>query len=977
METENYYKLLEIEPTVRDVNVIVSTAKKRIAEWNAAVNHPTKKMRVKEMVTAFNKIIEDVTKNPQILEDHAAEFIKMQIEEKKEQEKAIKDSASMLVTNGKIYEAALDSLAKKYSQYSKADILEILGARIKQEKKFSYVDDGISELEGSQFKGIVENLKVVNEKNAPDYDLYDFLEIAKTSSIKEITAKRMTKQTENATKMIKDAKVTATGLLCGSVSSVLEDEKKRKQYDKSLEMLVFTDIYNNINLIAQSNKTINPDQYKKLLDTCTKKRIATDKAEYYIFKYCKEKNVIIIEPNDDSFVNQVTCRICAASNSPQATVCKVCAFPLTVTCPKCGKKSSDHKELKCTKCGFSIGDMPNAETMVIQANKSLAGGDLTAASKYLAQAEAYWKTYPGIAELKDKLNKEQSKIDAFIRQINEHKKGKRYVTIVGLLRNSRLDNAIINIHKTEAENAINSAKTVMNKIRTASNPTEKLEICMQALSLCADLEEAKKELVLSPPQSPTNLKVNVAGKTVRLSWNKLPSGFLHYSIVRKINGIPQNHSDGEVIADITDSQYDDINMVPGLSYYFAVYSKCGDIYSKNRVTFGPVVVVEEINASLLNYNIHEKQINFTCKFPPNAKYIDIYRDGSLIKTIAEVSFTDSNLITDRKYTYKFVAVFEDCLGNKYHSKGFELQLMPTAPPKPITSLEFKKEGGNIILTWNTKETNASNIRILYSDFKLNRTAGTLISGRDLEQSGKLFTPTLPTKAILPLNNNVKNYFSIWTLCGGNFMFGSEIEMINIPEVSGLKAYISAGGLYVEWNWPNNSNLAKVSYSNNSFDDAYPVTKNCPKELYEQQQAFVISPVIKKDYFIKIQTQKFENNREILSSGIKIVLKNSDPMTIRYCIKKHLFSKKLYITISNDTNAPLPELALVACHGYPPVRREDGEFIQLIPQGTKPGTAIDLSLNGFRKNYYARLFMTDHSINNISIHTPEKDQLKLF
>lgn len=967
---KNYYKLLEIEPTVKDVNTIVSVAKKKISEWNAKVNGP-KGLMAQEMVRVFHQIINKITENPQILEQHAAEFIKLRAEEKREQEKAIRDSASMLVTNGEIDEAALDSLTKKYSQYSKADILKILGARIKQKKTFSYVDDGISELDRSLFKDIAANLEAV-KKN----DLYDFLGLKATSSLQEIEAKRMLIHTENKNTMTKDAKVTATGKLCGHVSTVFGSETKRKSYHKSLENLVFTDIYNKIQLATQANKIINPDQYKILLEDCTKKRIAKNKAEYYIFKYCEQRKVIIIEPNDGGFANQVTCRICAASNSPQATVCMVCAFPLTVTCPNCGKTSSDHKELKCTQCGFSIGDMPNAEIMVIQADKSLAMGDLTSASKYLAQAESYWKTYPGIANLKDKLNKEQSRIDAFIRQINEHKKGKRYVTIVGLLKNSKLDNAIINIHKTEAESVINSAKTVMNKIRMASNPTEKLEICMQALSLCADLDEARKELVLNPPQSPTNLKVNVVGKTFRLSWNKLPSGFLQYSIVRKINGIPQNHSDGEVIADIADSHYDDVNIVPGLSYYFALYGKCGDIYSKSRATFGPVIVVEEINASLLNYTLYEKQINFTCKFPSNAKYIDIYRDGNLIKTITEVNFVDSNLITDRQYTYKFVAVFEDCLGNKYHSKGIELQLRPTAPPKPITSLEFKKEAGNIILSWNTKETNASNIRILNSGSKLNRTAGTLISVRDLEQLGKLFTPALPAQAILPLNNNVKNYFSIWTFCGGNVMFGSEIEAVNIPEVSDLKAYISAGKLYVEWNWPNNSDQARVSYSNNSFDEAHKIIKNYPRELYNKKQAFVIETISDKDYFIEVQTQKFDGNQEILSSGSRVILRNSDQMTINYSLKVSSFRKKLVLIVENDTRKPLPELVLVSAPNRMPARKEDGTIIHVIPEGTACGRYI-LPPDNIRKNHFARLFLSDISIRNISIITPGIEQLKLY
>ena len=293
MET-NIYKLLELEPTVKDVTTIVATAKKKVAEWNSYANHPKKKMMVKGMVAAFNNIISNVIADPNILEDHENEFIKLRDEENRELEKSIRDLIPILVANGEIEEIQLDALVKTHIQFTKNDILRILGARIKQ----TYIDDGIEELDKSMFNGIAINLDVLKKD-----DLYDFLGLDRESNLKDIVKKRKEIYDDNQKHSVKNDKVTATGLLCGSVSQVLCDDNMRKKYNKSLDNLVFKSIYVKIDLAALKNKTINSNQYKVLLDDCAIKGIEKIKAEYYIDKYCKNKGIAIYKPTDSNFFN--------------------------------------------------------------------------------------------------------------------------------------------------------------------------------------------------------------------------------------------------------------------------------------------------------------------------------------------------------------------------------------------------------------------------------------------------------------------------------------------------------------------------------------------------------------------------------------------------------------------------------------------------------------------------------------------------
>ena len=328
MET-NYYILLELDPSVRDINVIKSTAKTKISEWNKAVNNPNKKFLVAEKVALYKKIIKDMEEYPECLKEHAAAYKIIKEKEKQEAEKAIREASKVLVINGEIHGNDLNSLKKKYTQYTENEILKILGARIKQKKVFKYADDGVKELELSLFKDIVKNLEVIGKK-----DLYDFLGLKKTSSSKELEARRVIIYTNNSKNANKDSAVTATGILCGLCKSIFSDEEKRKSYNKTLDNIVFADIKSKIDSATGTIKIINPDQYKILLSDCAAKGINKDKAEFIIYTYCESKKITIIESSDSSFQNTVSCRICATSNDLQAIVCKTCAFPLIVTCPK-------------------------------------------------------------------------------------------------------------------------------------------------------------------------------------------------------------------------------------------------------------------------------------------------------------------------------------------------------------------------------------------------------------------------------------------------------------------------------------------------------------------------------------------------------------------------------------------------------------------------------------------------------------------
>jgi len=972
MET-NYYKLLELEPTVKDANTIVATANKKIAEWNSYVTNPKKKLLVPGMVASFKKIIEEVGKNPQILEKHAAEFIKLQIEEKREQEKAIRDSSSMLVVNGEIDEATLDSLVKKHSQYSKADILKILGARIKQKRAFSYVDDGVQELERSTFNNIVSNLETVNK-----IDLYDFLGLKPTSSAQEIETNRKKIYNDNSSNTNITPQKTATGDLCGLVSSVLGDENKRKSYHKSLDNLVFTDIFAKIDQATLTNKIINPDQYKILLDDCAKKRIAKDKAEYYIFKHCEKKNVVIVEPSGSDFADQVTCRICSASNTPQSTVCKECAFPLVVACPGCGRKSSDPKELKCTQCGFSFGDMPNAETELIQVEKALITGNFNEAKSHLAKAESFWKTYPKIADFKKRLNDIQTEIDTSVKKLDDYKKEKKYCTLKDFINRQKISALIAAPYIAEADNAINKAKAECAKANTQSNPSAKLEMFLQALLICADLKEAEDELAKNPPQTPANFKVAAAGKKIQLSWERLPSNSIQYSIVRKEDGKPANHTDGTVIAsNLANSNYDDIKIEPGRSYYYAVYSHCASIYSKvGAVNAEPVIVIQEIENIVAVPS--DKEINFTFTLPDNARKkaeAEIYRDGNLIKTVSGGVFTDSGLVTEKQYNYKFVAVFTDCLNKKHHSAGIQTQVTPTSPPKPVAlKVDEAKSDKNVqIITWAPP---AKGTVVLYlCDQKQKFLDGQTIDVKSF--TGKFTNPGTANNTVrVDLNFHGIKYLYPVTGSSGIYVVGTPLSIQSTQPVA---AAFNLQGQQIDLKWEWNSNVQAVEIMSQVDQN-----KGSWKLIQSSQEpAYKVS--MPKEKEAQSITVKIRNYQQTPDGTIILSEETSQTFALRSAAVDFVevsgggFFSKSEFKITLQASVPIPcNLNVLIGEGKVPLTNYAPHLTisQKELLGGKPLTcSLKYTRNDKSKPLTFRIVPEDKSYSDRVVITPEMRQIK--
>ena len=802
----NCYQVLGLAPTERDSQTIIDAANAMIGKLNNSPNQ-SKRLEYQALVNQISIFKNELKTNPQILNDHAKSFAIIREKEKEEQKQGILTQGKISM-NKEIDQAGLDLLIKRFNLFTENEILRVLNATKKKEETSNYKDDGIQELTQSTFNEINKNLKILNKK-----DLYDFLDLNPSSTSKTITDKHQELYDAYNLETNKTPEVTATGILCSHIISVLCDAKKRESYHKSIENLVFTDIYSQIDFATTSKKSITPDEYKSLIADCAKKNISEDKAAHHIDMYCKTKGVDVLKPSDRGS-KRITCRFCEESNSPQSSACKTCGLPFVFNCPKCNRQSpdpdpkkADPKEMMCPGCGFSFGDMPNAINAIKQAENAYYTDDLPTAQKYLSKAESYWNIYPKIPDFKKKLNARLAEINASTTKMNELKREKKYVALKEYIQNNarKIDNSVATPYAAEADIAISKANAEITKARAATNHTVKINMYVQALNFCADTKEAIYEL------APTNFNAEVIGKTVRLTWDKIPSNYIHYSIVRKANGRPVGISDGKIIAsDITNCTFDDTTAETGVSYYYAVYCICAGEYSKTcAVNVEPAVVVQEID-NLVAVPV-ENEIKFTFALPKNAKGVDVYRDGSLINTITSENFTDRGLTPDKKYVYKFVAVFEDCLRKKHRSAGVSKPVTPTSLPKPVVLKENTNKDA-MIVTWLPPTKGV--VELYLFDKKQGWFVGQSIDVSELKGAFANIKIT-GNMARIPLDFHGIKYLYPATIHNNVYIIGAPLAVRSTQQVDGA---FKKTGRQIEITWKWNKNVQAVEVFTQSDND---------------------------------------------------------------------------------------------------------------------------------------------------------------
>ena len=864
--------------------------------------------------------------------------------------------------------------------------------------KNDFIELPVDDVQFSAIKELMDLLKAINEQ-------FLIPEQSERYSASKESFDNLTSQFKRSIYVVNDIKAAVAVFKKDAKNWENEDQKYRffvslRKYAELCETLLLNTTDNNVrmllspdlvNIIIAINSDINkndftPFKYRELsekyvLDSSLQ-NVPEEKRFPVIITLIslKCKSLKIELP---SITSISTCPGCG-DKVPTGNICAKCKA--YIKCPGC--KHAIVKDAKaCVGCGIEIDKIDACLALIDKADKKLSTGDYESAELTINPITTKWAKNENIVTLSNKIAELRTKVTDCEKAADECIAKSNYFTAqkqIDAVKRIAVLPFSLQAKEKNIRQKIEQARILVDTGDKQSIPIQKIDNYAQAISLVPDFDEAINKLKQQNMHL-SNLTCKTNGRQTQLSWE----GIICKSLSTKYIVYKEDATNRTAKVEMAKTPTPDFTDIieGGTSYFYYVqiqYNVNGtDIFGVwDEVKSPEIIVPDEIVDC--RASVGDKRVRIEFIPHPNATDYELYKAEGLGKkeilkaNLRTGSFTDTEVQNDIRYTYTLIAVFKKTSGEILRSQGREMYATPAIPPEPVQQLDYFKENEAITLSWNGQGKSNDAFRILHSTSPVNKPAGFSMLLAELEKSGKITTPLVASKTESVLFDHVvKNYFSIWSIFGDIAIVGAEIEVLNVTEVSNAKAYISSGKLYVEWDWPSNCNQVCVSYSNESYVDSHKIIKKFPRELYNKSKAFVIQSILDKDYYIEIATQHFEEKQEVLSSGVRVKLSNSNPMTIKYAVKASTFlRKKLTLTIESDTNKPLPELVLVSTPNRMPARKEDGAIIHVIPEGTACGTFV-LSSEHIRKNYFARLFLNDISIKNIKTITPSKGQLKLF
>jgi len=536
-------------------------------------------------------------------------------------------------------------------------------------------------------------------------------------------------------------------LFTAGTTQVFDSEANRKKYEQSLEREKLRGFFA---LLKSAPDDFKKDRY--FAESCIK----TIQKSFPDFNlslalYNQEAGLMQDPYEPIEALIHVTCGACKTPmefrthEEAEKGKCTVCGAALYVTCPnpKCHKKVPASADW-CS-CGFHISEMQFFDEYLSAAQFALKEMDLPEARKQLANAENAYPGHPKLASLKKQI---QDETDKYQKPLNEMQSlieaGKYYAAqkMLGTI------SASMPQLKLEAQKKVITEKlSEAQKMMPAENllVTARANRCVEILELVKDYQPAIDMLGLCRPNAPVNLHGAISSGeplTCTLTWNSTGDKGVSYCIVRKRNGVPQRHSDGDMLAsNVNTMEYKDNSIQPGISYGYAVFAHRHGIYSD------PVTCVVEKFSELDTKRIRAVADNGVCRFswvlPTNCIGVRILRsinatpsevpngNCTVITERASANFDDTAVTNNRTYGYRLQCVYP--YGNSFrYSEGYTVMLTPEQPPVAIKNVTAKTEGRTVYVRWTTPDATQRSVIIReVSSISVSNMIGQIIPASDI------------------------------------------------------------------------------------------------------------------------------------------------------------------------------------------------------------------------------------------------------
>ena len=1016
---QNYFVLLGLNPNdTWDDDAFQNLLTQKKAEWTRNARNP-------KNAKLYNSYLEQVPRIVAVLSDPAARRQEAEdarralSEDAARREQAFRSDLDLYAAKNFITPAEITTLAQQYAGFvTEDDVRALLAASGIPEAAptGSAPASAADVLDPSTMQNIQSNLDLLGSR-----DLYDFLGLPSAVPTALLLDRARAVYADNQKQGDKTARVTASSELAGQAISVFKDEDARRRYDNALAQAAYEELGKQVARLVAGTNILYAPQYSRLLEMARARSLDVDRARDYIVNRARELRAAVEIGGDEQVRQQQRCPNCGTLNDGDARNCRVCGTPLKIECPNCGHiQPTEHRA--CTHCGFPIGNMMPVIQDIEAAQRLLQARQHAQAAEKLRAARALWSVDSPQRPLADPLTREiekllreaegalaaqQQQIEALRRLVAE----KRFYSAREALNSAGgAVQAALKPERERTEAAISAAEARLRQA-AAAPPEAAASLYLDILNDCADCQPAHQALARLPLLPPRGLEARAGSEVVMLAWQPSPSVGARYAVVRRADAAPAHAGDGDLLATVAGTHYDDLKPESGKSLYYAVFSERAGLYSPEAARLdAPVLLARGVPQPTLTAQVDDGCVRLRWDPPPNASEVVVTRsesapprspaDGQPVPVRASGQAEDHTPANGRLYHYGVFALYRDHTGRLIYAPGAFISAMPEAAPQPIAELKISAQrtagGHELRLSWPppTKGT----ALILQSNRPTGLRAGQVIPEHDLRLHGTLHQGSGGHLTVNVAANRTA-YFTPVVLFRKTAYIGAEAYFAGVDDVTNLQAHNDSVALRLTWDWPAGCQQAIVAYAFDHFPAAEgqgdgAERRDVARPQYDLHGAFFLPHPALEDYHIVVYAVYLRDGRRIVAPGQAgarrlVPLKNRVSVTYEVVRPRRLFAGRgaapaLALTFTGSGH--LPALLLVRKQGGVPINKTDGEVIRRLPEQTLAGPTAahweDLpDAAAAPPHSYARLFLEDDSLYDtrggyIRIDHPLTDKLRL-
>ncbi len=826
-------------------------------------------------------------------------------------------------------------------------------------------------------RNLRDNLKTIKEP-----DLYVVLRqvdpgISETSSNAALTAaadKLYQKARNTADKSRPE--VGARQTLAGLAKTVFGSDELRRRYEQSRRLEPVVALIERYEEDLALVRAIDPRQVEMFLRAAAARGVDVGLAKETFIEHFRDKNWSVEVPGpatEAALKALVSCPRCADLNERGAAHCAACGDLLMVICPRCDTQVTLTASA-CPDCGFGVDDRYYAAYLADEAEALIDRDDAPGGDDFLRRAERAWPLGPDsddplavrLRQLRERLEPVRERQRQAIEQVSALMENRDYQAARGRLRGLPFSTQATREMLQRCENAVGESERKAVQARQPGLSRERrAALYLEALELCADHAEARRELDQLPPGPPRHLraKADEDARIVRLAWEPSSDPGCSSVVIRVDAPEPPSSPHGHHRHVVRSGRtWDDRDPVSGRPMWYAVYTErdvSGRLSEEGALAEEPVLLT---SAPRLTAQPGDGRVELAWTVPENAVRVEIRREematGDLVRFPAAdhraARQVDQDVRNGTCYRYTASAVYAYQVPGEptavRRSREVISEVVPAAPPPPPGPLRvtgYPPPPGiglyqqRVQLDW--PRGGPGEIRVVRT-----------LPGQPVPTPGTNFPEAELGKYAEVLRGNDFRwmpyhppvcYFTPVLLLNGRGYPGETRPYAVGPEVREIRAEHAGTSVIVTWTWPEDVDETLVSWDleNEVTDPVLAELRTTVRRIDGAASGECRIPVgTFRQIFIRVAAVVRREGAVFFTTGAGTSTRHQ-MMTLAYEIRRGR-GQKVRLVLRPDKPAYLPALILVGRTDGRPAGRGDTVLHRIPPGRFEPGAGVDVHLD---------------------------------